>query len=101
MDKGRLPYDTLVLVCTNKRGPGERVSCASQGRCGVQLRDKLKDIVAEKGLKGKIRVSAAGCLDLCEEGPNVVISTRTDRIWRKNVSLQDVPILMDEITKGI
>src|SRR5687768_7549221 len=74
MEPGKLPYETLVLVCTNKRAPEERVGCASHGRCGAELRDKLKEAVAAKGLKGKVRVSASGCLDLCEEGPNVVVS---------------------------
>jgi (2Fe-2S) ferredoxin len=101
METGNLPYETLVLVCTNKRGPDERAGCASHGRCGAELRDKLKEAVAQKGLKGKVRVSASGCLDVCEEGPNVVVSPASGgKTWLKKVSVADVPMILERIAKG-
>jgi (2Fe-2S) ferredoxin len=98
MENGDLPYGTLVLVCTNQRAPGERAACASHGRCGAALRDKLKEEAARRGLKGKVRVSASGCLDVCEEGPNVAIASAGGVTWRKKVSLEDVPAILDQIT---
>jgi (2Fe-2S) ferredoxin len=101
METGVLPYETLVLVCTNKRAPGERAGCASHGRCGDALRDRLKEEAARRGLKGKVRVSASGCLDVCEDGPNVVVSPPSGaKIWLKNVSEADAPAILDRITKG-
>jgi (2Fe-2S) ferredoxin len=73
MKETKVPYQTLVLVCTNVRDPGARVSCAAAGRCGVALRDKLKAGVKSRGWDGRVRVSASGCLDLCEQGPTVLI----------------------------
>ena len=100
METGKLPYETLVLVCTNKRAPDERVGCASHGRCGAALRDKLKEEVSRRGLKGKVRVSASGCLDVCDDGPNVVISPPAGgKTWLKNVSEADVPAILDRLTK--
>jgi (2Fe-2S) ferredoxin len=98
---GKLPYETLVLVCTHQRGPDEKVSCAGHGRCGATLRDQLKEEVAKRGLKSKIRVSASGCLDVCAEGPNlVVIGPDGGRKWLKKVSESDVPAIIEGLTKG-
>jgi (2Fe-2S) ferredoxin len=94
MEKGSPPYDTLILVCTNARKPGERVSCAGEGFCGARLRDALKDEAAKRGLKGRVRVSASGCLDLCEEGPNVLVFDGVKRSLYKKVSEADLSDLI-------
>jgi (2Fe-2S) ferredoxin len=100
LETGKLPYETLVLVCTNQRAPGERAGCASHGRCGALLRDKLKEGAAARGWKGKVRVSASGCLDVCEDGPNVVvIGPDGSKTWMKRVSEADVPAVLDGIAQ--
>jgi predicted metal-binding protein len=73
MESEKIPYRTLIFVCTNARGDGKRVSCADPGRDGALIRDRLKDEAAKRGLKGVVRVSATGCLDVCEKGPNVMV----------------------------
>lgn len=73
MNEIPLPYKSIVFVCTNVREESGRVSCAGHGRPGAILRDKLKDQVAARGLKGIVRVSASGCMDLCEKGPNIMV----------------------------
>ncbi len=101
MDKAGVPYEAIVFVCTNAREEGERVSCAHGGRPGAQIRDLLKARAAALGLKGRVRVSASGCMDLCEEGPNVMVFKRTgERVWYKGVSEADVPRILAEVTKG-
>lgn len=95
MEKGSLPYEALVLVCTNRRADGERVSCAGGGLCGAALRDKLKEEAARRGLKGRVRVSASGCLDVCEEGPNVLVVGRSGgRTWYKKAGLGDADAIL-------
>lgn len=66
-----LPYEIIVFVCTNQRAEGERVCCA--GRGSVNLHARLKQLVQARGLKPKVRVSKSGCMDQCEEGPNVMM----------------------------
>lgn len=101
MEKGEVPYEAIVFVCTNRREEGERVSCADGGRPGDKVRDLLKARVGELGLKGRVRVSASGCMDLCEEGPNVMVFKRTgERVWYKGVSEADLPRILAEATKG-
>jgi len=81
----------MIFVCTNVREDG-RVACANPGRGGDKICEKLKAAVKEKGLKGSVRVASSGCLDLCEQGPNLVIFP--DNIWYDGVSIQDVPELV-------
>lgn len=65
-------YKYHVFFCTNKREDG-RACC--QDHDAQRMRDYAKAQV--KGLKlagkGKVRVSNAGCLDRCAEGPCVVV----------------------------
>ena len=41
--------------------------------------DHLKGLVHEMGLKSKVRVNKAGCLDACSKGPTLVIYP--DETW--------------------
>jgi predicted metal-binding protein len=53
-----------LLVCTNVREPdAPKPSCGRHG--GAELRDALKKRVKEAGLKGRLKVTAVGCLDYC------------------------------------
>jgi (2Fe-2S) ferredoxin len=96
MEFNKVPYKSIIFVCTNTRDEDGRVACASHGRQGAKLRDLLKEAVQARGLKGKVRVSASGCMDLCEEGPNVMVFTEAgERVWYKNVSETDLPAILD------
>lgn len=77
METRPLPFQKIILVCTNSREPGERICCAGQG--SAALHADLKDWVAQQGLKRYIRVSKSGCMDRCEEGPNALVLP--DNIW--------------------
>lgn len=80
------PYIAHVFVCTNDR-KGERKSCAD-GDSG-RLKDSLKEAVAAKGWKGKVRISTCGCMGLCESGPNVIIYPQ--KIWFSGATPDDLP----------
>lgn len=77
METRPLPFQKIILVCTNSREPNERVCCA--GRGSAALHADLKDWVAQQGLKRHIRVCKSGCMDRCEEGPNALVLP--DNIW--------------------
>ena len=86
------PYVSHVFVCTNDRG-GERKSCADNN--SQLTKSKLKDVVDEKGLKGKVRISTSGCMGLCAKGSNVMIYPQ--RVWYSEVSPDDVDEIVSKI----
>ncbi len=72
MNKSPLPYKQVLFVCTNTRKPGERISCAGEGRCGEQVLETLKRYVKEKGLAQIARAAKSGCQEKCEIGPSIM-----------------------------
>ena len=82
-----------VFICVNRRDPGNpKGSCAEKGSEAV--RDEFKRQLHERGVKGKIRANAAGCLDQCVRGATVVVYP--EQVWYGGVKVEDV----DELVKG-
>ena len=93
MQRAASPFVCHVLVCTNDRH-GERKSCADGS--SAQLREQLKEALHQRPhLKGRVRVSAAGCLGLCAQGPNVLLYPQS--IWFSGVTPADLPQLLEAI----
>lgn len=91
------PFERHVFVCINTREAGHaRGSCASCG--GAEVRDALKVAVKNAGLKGRVRVNAAGCLDTCEAGAAVVVYP--EAVWYGGVTVADVDDLVREHLVG-
>jgi (2Fe-2S) ferredoxin len=79
-------YAHHVFVCENRRSEDDpRGCCAAKG--GVELRSALKLAAKRAGLKGRVRVNAAGCLDQCERGATVVVYP--EAVWYGHVTLDD------------
>jgi (2Fe-2S) ferredoxin len=94
METSKSQFEKYVFVCTNEREKGERVSCEGTF-CGKALHKKLKEAVKEAGMADKIRVSKAGCLDVCEEGANILISP--GNVWLNHVELEDIPAILAKL----
>jgi (2Fe-2S) ferredoxin len=92
-----LPYKQLIFVCTNSRAPGERISCAGEGRCGQQVLDQLKKYVSQHDLKKNVRVAKSGCQELCERGPS--ISVMPQNVCLTGVRTEDVPSIIETYLK--
>ena len=92
MEKQKLPFRKHIFVCVNRREEGS-ASCDPRG--GSQIRDCLKQYVKDHGLKGKVRVSQSGCMDLCAQGPNVMVFP--DNAWYSGVKVDDLPALIEEV----
>lgn len=90
--QNKSPYICHIFVCTNDRH-GVRKSCADGN--SPDIRAALKKAVADKGWKGKVRVSASGCLGLCEHGPNVILYPQ--QIWLSGVTAEDVSGIVEKI----
>ncbi len=92
----KLFYECHVFCCTNVRPPEHpRGSCARKG--AAELRDKMKAMAKEMGLKG-VRVNNAGCLDRCELGPTMVIYP--EGIWYRFENEADVQEILTTHVRG-
>ena len=90
-------YERHVFVCTNRRDPGNpKGCCADKGADAV--RDEFKRLLHEKGLKGKIRANAAGCLDQCSRGVSVVVYP--EQVWYGGVKAEDVAEIVERHLMG-
>jgi (2Fe-2S) ferredoxin len=86
-----------VFCCTNTRPPGHPRGCCSE-KGSEKLRNYLKARVKELGLTST-RVNAAGCLDRCELGPNLVIYP--EGIWYHYQNTADLDeILETHLVRG-
>jgi (2Fe-2S) ferredoxin len=92
-----LPFQKIIFVCTNRRENGERVCCAGGGGC--VLRDKLKAMVKSRRLNSRIRVSQSGCMDKCEEGPNIMVFP--DNVWLSGVQEADLEGILDTVAASL
>ncbi|HUC42413.1 MAG TPA: (2Fe-2S) ferredoxin domain-containing protein [Candidatus Sulfotelmatobacter sp.] len=91
------PYERHVFVCENARDPADpKGCCAAKG--SKAIRDRLKILAREAGLKGRIRVNGAGCLDQCAHGPTIVVYP--EAIWYGGVRLEDVDEIFREHVLG-
>ena len=76
-----------VLVCVNSRPPGNpKGSCGEKG--GQALFDRLKEILRERGLEGRIMVNRTYCLKHCSRGP--VVAVQPDNVWYAGVGEADL-----------
>ena len=87
-----MKFKKHIFICTNDRGEeSTRKSC---GSCGsMDLRKELVKMINDKGLKGKIRANKAGCLDVCEHGPAIVIYPEGH--WYLGVEKKDLKRIFD------
>jgi (2Fe-2S) ferredoxin len=89
--------DCHVFICTNRRAPGDpKGDCASKG--AEDVRESFKRLLHEKGLKGRMRANAAGCLDQCARGVTVVVYP--EQIWYGCVTAADVPEIVEQHLVG-
>jgi len=86
-------FQKHIFICINERKTDDkRGCCASRG--SLDLLDHIKGRVHELGLKSKIRVNKAGCLDACAQGPTLVIYP--DAVWYAPRSKEDMNEILTE-----
>ena len=91
-----MKYDRHLFVCINQRTDG-RKSCGEEH--GLQLVKRCKELMVEYGLKGKIRVNKAGCLDACSYGPSMVVYP--EGIWYGALTMEKAErIMLEHIRDG-
>ena len=85
-----------LFVCTNKRAEDDPRGCCS-AKGSAEVLDALKSRAKAAGLKGKVRVNSAGCLDACAHGVSIVIYPQN--AWYAQVTLADVDEIVERTLK--
>jgi len=87
------PLERHVFICENLRDADDpRGCCAAKG--AEEVRSRLRQLTKVAGLKGRVRINTAGCLDQCEHGVTIVVYP--EGTWYGGVTLDDV----DEIFRS-
>ena len=84
-------FEKHLFICANQKAEG-KVCCGEQH--GMALVEKFREVLNEKGLKGKVRAQKSGCLDACKFGPTLVIYP--EGTYYKNVQLTDVEKIVEQ-----
>jgi (2Fe-2S) ferredoxin len=85
-------WEKHVFVCTS----GDW--CPHVDGDGLGVHARMKRLVAETGLKGRVRVNHSGCLDQCGNGPMVVVYP--EAVWYWGVQVEDVEEIVREHLAG-
>ena len=78
-------FEKHIFICINKREPGKECCAAKDSEAIVE---KIKEEVAKRGLKGKIRINKAGCLDQCSKGVSMVVYP--EGVWYGHIQMEDI-----------
>lgn len=88
-----MKYKKHVFICTNQRAAdAPRPSCGEKH--GLDLVIAFKKQIKDLGLHVDIRAQKAGCLDICELGPSVVVYP--EGVFYGGVQLSDVEEIVQE-----
>ncbi|MBI2083158.1 MAG: (2Fe-2S) ferredoxin domain-containing protein [Deltaproteobacteria bacterium] len=88
-------FKKYIFVCENVRENGE--ICCGPHAMGDGYVKKLKDYVKKNGLSGVIRVSRSGCLDICAQGPNIVVYP--EGRWYSQIKEEDLDKIIEKEIK--
>ncbi len=85
-----------IFICTNERPPENPKGCCKT-KGAEELVRLFKEAVIQNGLKATVRAQKAGCLDVCEHGPSVVIYP--EGIWYGKVKPDDISEIIEKHLK--
>jgi (2Fe-2S) ferredoxin len=84
-------FEKHIFICANQKAEGK--ACCGEQR-GMELVEKMREVLAEKGLKGKVRAQRSGCLDACSKGPTLVIYP--EGTYYGHLTVSDIERIVDE-----
>jgi (2Fe-2S) ferredoxin len=87
------PLERHVFVCVNQRDPANPKGCCA-AKNAVEIRSRLKKLAFDAGLRGRVRINSAGCLDQCAHGVAMVVYP--EGIWYGAVTVDDVDEIFNE-----
>ena len=84
------PYEAHAFVCLGGK------TCPGQG--GEAIFVGLKERIAERGLKDRVRINKAGCMSQCGHGPMVCVYPAD--VWYAGVQPDDLDAIADHLEGG-
>ena len=90
-------FEKHIFVCINERPAGDPKGCCS-AKGSQEIASKFKEELHQRGLKTRFRANKAGCLDMCEKGPAVVVYP--DGVWYQRVRVEDVEEIIESHIVG-
>jgi (2Fe-2S) ferredoxin len=82
-----------ILVCLNMRpADNPKGSCAAKG--SEDVLNRLKAMLAERGLKDRVMINGARCLKHCSRG--ITVAVQPDNVWYAQVKLEDLDEILNE-----
>ncbi len=94
MIKFPAPFQATIFICDKKRAPDNPKGCC-RTRGGDALRLRLKEMVAEQGLEGQVRIFKSGCLGVCAQGPAAIAHPSGDLIM--GIQPEDLPEILEDL----
>lgn len=88
-----MKYDKHIFICTNQRAPGASLPSCGEAH-GLELVTEFKKILKERNLPVKVRAQKAGCLDICNYGPTLVVYP--EGVFYVGVSIPDVKEIIEQ-----
>lgn len=85
-----MKYEKHIFICTNEK---DGKKCCGEDR-GMDLVKKFKEGLKDRGLHKTMRAQKAGCLDVCSEGPALVVYP--EGIFYGHVKPKDVDRIIEE-----
>ena len=91
------PYEHHVFVCTHHRPEtSSHPACTMTGES--EFLNRLKELVAEAGIRSRVRINRAGCLGRCKSRAVAVVYP--EGIWYGGVTAADAEELFREHLLG-
>ena len=81
-----MKYDIHVFVCANQKAEGKKCCTEAFGNEAVL---KMRQKVKEENLPLRIRVQKSGCLDVCQQGPALVVYPEGNFYGNLNAGMLD------------
>ncbi len=88
-------FEKHIFICANQKAEGK--ACCGE-KNGLELIEKFREVLNEKGLKGKVRAQKSGCLDACNFGPALVIYP--EGTYYGHIQFADVERIVNEHVIG-
>jgi len=86
-------FDKHLFICVNQRAPESQKRSCGEAQ-GLELVSAFKKKIKELNLPIKIRAQKAGCLDVCDFGPTLVVYPAG--IFYVGINLTDVDEIVEE-----
>ncbi len=87
-----MKYQRHIFICTNEREDKTKVSCGE--KTGMDLVQAFKKSIKDRGLNVEVRAQKAGCLDVCDFGPALVVYP--EGVFYGAVMLSDVEEIIEQ-----